>query len=787
MKERKNLYLSMVGWGMFLAGALALSSCVDDELDNGLQTTGKNIGFNASYSRATWEPDKTRSAKEKTASIRCESSDGDFSVDVTVEDGIRSFQSEKIQSRGTQISTVNDQWGYKVGAYFHLPNNGGIKDYFDENTDATQGGYNVTKSTALETTNYYWPPAGNLQFFAVAPIVEGLNVPTAADITNPTITYTIPENVADQKDIMVANTTVACPSNTAVDLQFEHLLAAVQFKVGTMQFIKINSLTLSGIKGGTVTMTYTDGAWSYNCTSNNESYSPTFDDTSGLSKDDEITSNDNNSILLVAPQTLDGAKLTVSWTETITELNHSKTIDLAGTWVAGKTTVYALNIAGTDFGTVEIPRPDDQDAHYIMLKMSYNMGTILNNKNIKSVKATAQWLKDENGNDISGINSSKSGISLKFASELSETQKQGFWTDKRYVETITVENNNSTSSGLLFDTTLDSHGNSGLRGGSFLNITDANGDIVLFIEENNGTKDRVGELIFTAKLDSDVDIVLGKGQFKQLCPSWNSIGVGIERIETDNQTYAYGFDYTRKVVYSNPANSIAWIPIIGWIAQVLYSWGAWGIITDDDGDFITLDQSGWVIESVTLDYGALSEVQDVAYSENGMINTRELYNFTGGVDIGQVEIDFDENLGWRKSTPIAGAGTPEDYAAFIALSRNRMYEKKTVVNSSEGNTTTYKAVLYKNGNTDLEGEDIIEWYLPSSVEAKSLVETGKGSDGVISTAIDNLNGIYWSSTAGSDMTPAKSYTFNYTNNIYQSVDETNRTSKYKVRAARMKP
>ena len=98
----------MVGCSLLLAGALSFSSCVDDELDNGLQTTGKNIGFNASYSRGTWEPDQTRSAKEKKSSIRCESSDGDFSVDVTVEDGIRSFQSEQVQSHLQEHLMVKD-------------------------------------------------------------------------------------------------------------------------------------------------------------------------------------------------------------------------------------------------------------------------------------------------------------------------------------------------------------------------------------------------------------------------------------------------------------------------------------------------------------------------------------------------------------------------------------------------------------------------------------------------------------------------------------------------------
>ena len=178
------------------------------------------------------------------------------------------------------------------------------------------------------------------------------------------------------------------------------------------------------------------------------------------------------------------------------------------------------------------------------------MGNILNRDKIKSVKATAKW-KDDAVNT-----STKTGISLKFASELSETQKQGFWTDKRYIETITVNSTGqSSTTGLVEDTSTDSHNNLGLRGGNYLDIKDATGSIVLFIEENNGTTDREGELIFTATLDTGVEIILGNGQFKQLCPSWNDEGIGVERIETDDKSYAYGFDYTRKVIYTNTGDS----------------------------------------------------------------------------------------------------------------------------------------------------------------------------------------------------------------------------------------
>lgn len=765
MRNVERLMLTMA------ISALAVS-CLKEEIVESPMTYGGSIQFRMSSKGAEVHPD-TKSGVAVPESYVI-AGDG-ISATVTVVDGIESKGNEPM-TKGAQATTVS---AFDVAAYLYPEGATTGLDYF---ADIVSDGVNPAQER-------YWPEFGTLDFLAAAPAGLIASMPSVSDYENGfSFNYTIPSNVTEQQDIMVAvaNEQNNSATGAPVPLHFQHLLAAVQFKVGDMQFIKINSLKLTGIRGGEIKFVYDSDnkVWTPDMTSaTTVSYDLTtlLPNTSGFAKGDDITGNRYNSMLLVAPQTLSGAKIEVNYTETITDLTSTKKASLTGEWKAGMTTVYALNISGTNFGTVEIPRPDDQDAHYIMLTMSYNMGSILNADKIKSVKATAQWKTN------SGNTSTKSGISLLFASELSETQKQGFWTDKRYVETITVSNGESNSTGLVLDSATDSHGNTGIRGGNYLNITQSTGSIVLFIEENNGTTDREGELVFTATLSTGKEVVLGQGAFKQLCPSWNNVNVGVERIESDNATYSYGFDYTRKVTYANPANSYSWIPIIGWIAQVLYSWGASSIITDDEGDFITINQDGWVIESVILDYGALSEVEEIANSEDGKVNTEALYNFTGGVDIGQIENDFDENLGWKKSVSAEGEGTPDDYAAFMALSRNRMFEKKTVVNSSEGNTITYKAVLYKDGATDLEGNDIIEWYLPSSVEAANLVETGKDDDGTVSSVIDNLNGIYWSSTAGDDMTPAKSYTFTYSANEYKGTEQLNRTSKYKVRAVRKKP
>ena len=255
MKNIKSPYMSIIGWGMFLTGALMFASCADDDIiESTAVTTGDAICFSASKTRSMWEPDQTRSASSKEKqTLHCEAADGDFSVDVTVEDGIRSYESsQQVHSRGTQISEVGG-WSYKVGAYYFFDESvqdesGTSIDFFSENSS---GGLIINtdnnKNNAAVTTSYYWPPVGEMKFFAVAPadVAEAtgatFKIPALANVNTPTLTYTIPSNVAEQKDIMVAQSTVACQTNnTAVDLQFEHLLAAVQFKVGNMQFIKIN-------------------------------------------------------------------------------------------------------------------------------------------------------------------------------------------------------------------------------------------------------------------------------------------------------------------------------------------------------------------------------------------------------------------------------------------------------------------------------------------------------------------------------------------------------------------
>lgn len=736
------------------------TSCSEDmpiDHPNG-DLSGERISFGVSKGASSWKPDSRALQQTDFLTLPCISDDETFGVSLVVKEKAVPL------SRGTQFTSADTLKAFDVAAYYYEESNSYTELFFNEK---------VNDGVHTSGKTYYWPREGKMDFMAFAP-QDALSLPTVETYNGSTINipYTITTEEQNHKDIIVA-TSIGLnnkESGLPVSLNFKHLLASVRFKVGEMQFIKINSLTLSGVYGGDVTFIYNKNTntWTNSVPTTIKTYNPDFVDTSGLPQGSEIAGNVNNATLFMIPQKLPAdAEIRVSYTELLTGNTGTGIANIGETtWEAGKDYAYAFNI-GTKFD-VTIPTPDDQDAHYIMLEMPYEVGAL--SDYITSIKATARFLDD-------GSNTStKSGISLKFKSDLTETQKWGFWTDKQYQETITVDSDGgSTSSG------VQEVGN--IRGDAELSIGDNYSDIiVLFIEENNGTTYRNGELILTATLKNGTDVVVGQGNFKQLCPNWNNTGIGVERIETSNAMYPYGFDYTRKVNYTNPGNNWSWLKSIG---RLLYSWGANGAITDDEGGFITIERKNdyilWIqfsyIDKITLNYGALNKVKEVANSSDGSVNTRALYNFTGGNDLAQIETDLNNNLGWVINQDDDSA-IPQDYAAFIALARNRMYELKTITKSSgQDDVVSHKVLLYKDSN----GEDIIEWYLPSSTEAQGLVETGVGSN-----VITPLNGTYWSSTAGSD-TDAHAHSFTFNNNTFGSIKSQPRMDELKVRAVRKKP
>lgn len=758
------------------------ASCSDDmPIDNPYGgMSGEGISFGVSKDASSWEPDSRALQPTDSIALPCISNDKTFGVSVMVNE--KQSPDFNTLNRGTQFTSADTLTAFDVAAYRYKDNDKNTQLYFTEK---------VNDGTHTSGNTYYWLYEDKIDFLAFAP-QNVFTLPTA-DIYNQdkvTFSYSIDADEQKHRDIMVATAKGMDYDDAGypVRLDFKHMLASVRFVVGNMQFIQIDSLRIKNVFVGDITFTYDKqgNTWTNSTPSTQTTCYPDFVETSGLSKGSEIAGNVNNATLFMAPQTLSSdAAIEVVYTELLTGVQQKGEAQIGGNgkkWEAGKDYAYIFNI-GTTFN-VTIPKPIDQDAHYVIFKMDYNLGSL--SREISDIVATATFMND--GSNTASSN--KWNISLK--NSLSETQKQNYFTDEQWKLVYSVNTDGSTSPANPKPEKVGS-----IVGGTSLSITDNSGSIYLFLDENDGTTNRNGELVFTAKVrKTNQTIVIGRGPFKQLCPSWNDAGIGVERIEND-ELYPYGFDYSRTVTYTNPtANEDLdhWLwGTIRKILLLLFGATADEIIPNSDGiadGFVNVTTINiWgknVASSVTLDYGALNNLNSVARNDNGMVNTRNLYNYTGDTDVSELETQLDKNLSDWNKTETAGT-QPENYAAYVALCRNRMRELYVEINSSQGTTSFYKAILHKEGennsNIGENGTDIIEWYLPSSEEAKSLKETGNMAQG-----ISPLNGTYWSSTSGDDANAwAHAYEYHLNNFVSPIKENTPRMTGYKVRAVRKKP
>lgn len=826
MEKKMNIRPSL-GIATALLFATMFASCTKVELEAPSVKYGAEISFGSVSVNSPKSQTKAASDSENKVIVAQDPTNtSSFGLDLAVTDGIETPKSNFPATKGTQVAGINS---FDVAAFYYA--------------DASQDGsllFTETVTDGATGTTYYWPSFGTLNFVAVYPagILNGGNnadngnaVQTIADDSGnlQSFTYEIPSDIAQQQDVMVAVTKGVNNSETGapVPMNFKHLLSAVRFKVGKMLATRINSLTLSGVKGGEVTISYDseNDAWVYEASSDNVSYSPIYTttagtpniDTYGLAEGNYITSNENEMVMFVMPQTLNGAKISINYTELITGTTHNtETVLQPHTWGAGQTNTYIININAKNL-QITIPTPPDADAHYVRVDMEYDLSGLSSYAGegitISNVTATTRWENDGSNN----ASSDKQSIYLN--TELSKMQDKGIFTDELWGWEYSVdEDGNPTYTvGSANGPAMVKENNLGSETLK-LNVG-SSGLIYLFLDENDGTKDRNGVLQLTATVTQNgksKTVTLGSGKFKQLAPSWNTNGVGVERFENDTEdinSFPYGFSYNRVVTYTN--NLITKYEEASIFTKILYLLAIWlfgysmdAVIPNTEGmaeGFVkTETYNQWPLEtvktSIILDYGALNSVESITSEDNGFGNTIALYNYTGAVDLTDLEAEIDKSLkisatsdDWTKDES-STSSNPTDYAAFIALTRNRMRELKTVITTSKGKSEIYSAILHREGEGgadnkgDESGSVIVEWYLPSSEEAKSLVETGTGLE---ATPISPLDGIYWSSTAGADPasgTNGYAYSYTYSKNAYSTINPNeDRTTERKVRAVRKKP
>jgi hypothetical protein len=252
-----------------------------------------------------------------------------FSVSTHGWNSSNKFSDSKPDSRATPISTFDTSKNFNVIADV---NKGG--NWYTEVKNEIAS-YSTANNIWQTTATHYWPGAGStIDFYAYYPTSISSNITHTTD-SAPVLSYTVPDNAADQIDILTSlKTGIAGDSYNQTPVDFKHIFAAVQFSVGSNG---LGSGTISSISIGNVhdSGTYTFGSgWTLGTTTKIFTIlqPKTISGTSG----EDIYS--GTCTLMMIPQTVSNATVTITYSN-----GGTLTKTISGTWEAGETYNYGLS------------------------------------------------------------------------------------------------------------------------------------------------------------------------------------------------------------------------------------------------------------------------------------------------------------------------------------------------------------------------------------------------------------------------------------------------------------
>lgn len=685
----------------------SLFSCSSDDFLGKAETKTDGISFsvsteNGASTRANNSADGYTAARY---TLRSDNSADTLCVRAVVTDGIGNSNAGRPATRAAmQTSMYND---FKVVAAVKENGNVGTQYYMDD--VATKTGTNWVPSKV-----YYWPGSNRqLRFLAWAPTDASFqSVPNNPNAT--TLQYTTPAEAKNQRDIVAAATGfISNPSNdatcTPVGLQFKHLCTAVIIKTGkTMTAGTIKSVSLKGVKNsGTYDMV--SSVWTLNNSTDDFTISPNQATTSTTPNGTDLNAGESTFMLL--PQTLGAdSKLEVAFHDNISGRDRILSASLNGAeWPMGKTVTYRLSIT-PEYELKFVTEPTLQDAHYVIYPIKIKVDPTLVDKNKKGEVVGGGWT----------LKSTSPKVTL--CKELTELTSLGYWVEEdRGTQTIEgTETGEVTVYAFLEE-----------------NITDAERDIVLELSPK--------------KYPSATS---AKFTIKQLCPSWNTQGLGCERFEDGDYPWGFKWDSSMKITYdmSEAGGTGFWGPLRRWIMKIQIKYYG-----DKYKDYITYTTYWGQLKTLTIDFSKVPNLDVADSPDDGNLNTWELYNFNGISDVTGLMAQLEE---WGGKADKVLEQNPAEYAARMCTMKNKFNKEKI---AQEGNNVAYRPVLKR--------ENLV-WYLPAKNE--------------FSMVVDNdypLNGNYWTSTA-SEIAHDNENSYKYLNNSGASLNI--RTDKFHVRAVRKK-
>lgn len=685
----------------------SLFSCSSDDFLGKAETNTDGISFgvsteNGASTRANNSADGYTAARY---TLRSDNSADTLCVRAVVTDGIGNSNAGRPATRAAmQTSMYND---FKVVAAVKENGNVGTQYYMDD--VATKTGTNWVPSKV-----YYWPGSNRqLRFLAWAPTDASFqSVPNNPNAT--TLQYTTPAEAKSQRDIVAAATGfISNPSNdatcTPVGLQFKHLCTAVIIKTGEqMTAGTIKSVSLKGVKNSG-TYDIVSSVWTLSGNTTDFTISPNQATTSTTPNGTNLNAGESTFMLL--PQTLGAdSKLEVAFHDNISGRDRILSASLNGAeWPMGKTVTYRLSIT-PEYELKFVTEPTLQDAHYVIYPIKIKVDPTLVDKDKKGKVVGGGWT----------LKSTSPKVTL--CKELTELTSLGYWVEEdRGTQTIEgTETGEVTVYAFLEE-----------------NITDAERDIVLELSPK--------------KYPSATS---AKFTIKQLCPSWNTQGLGCERFEDGDYPWGFKWDSSMKITYdmSEAGGTGFWGPLRRWIMKIQIKYYG-----DKYKDYITYTTYWGQLKTLTIDFSKVPNLDVADSPDDGNLNTWELYNFNGISDVTGLMAQLEE---WGGKADKVLEQNPAEYAARMCTMKNKFNKEKI---AQEGNNVAYRPVLKR--------ENLV-WYLPAKNE--------------FSMVVDNdypLNGNYWTSTA-SEIAHDNENSYKYQNNSGASLNI--RTDKFHVRAVRKK-
>lgn len=685
----------------------SLFSCSSDDFFGKAETNTDGISFGVSTENGA-STRANNSADGYTAAryiLRSDNSADTLCVRAIVTDGIGNDNAGRPATRAAMQTSMYNK--FKVVAAIRENGTVGSQYYMDD--VATKTGTNWVPSKV-----YYWPGSNRqLRFLAWAPTDASFqSVPNNPNAT--TLQYTTPTEAKNQRDLVAAATGfISNPSNdatcTPVGLQFKHLCTAVIIKTGEqMTAGTIKSVSLKGVKNsGTYDMV--GSVWTLSGNTTDFTISPNQATTSTTPNGTELNAGESTFILL--PQTLGAdSKLEVAFHDNISGRDRILSASLNGAeWPMGKTVTYRLSIT-PEYELKFVTEPTLQDAHYVIYPIKIKVDPTLVDKDKKGKVVGGGWT----------LKSTSPKVTL--CKELTELTSLGYWVEEdRGTQTIEgTETGEVTVYAFLEE-----------------NITDAERDIVLELSPK--------------KYPSATS---AKFTIKQLCPSWNTQGLGCERFEDGDYPWGFKWDSSMKITYdmSEAGGTGFWGPLRRWIMKIQIKYYG-----DKYKDYITYTTYWGQLKTLTIDFSKVPNLDVADSPDDGNLNTWELYNFNGISDVTGLMAQLEE---WGGKPDKVLEQNPAEYAARMCTMKNKFNKEKI---AQEGNNVAYRPVLKR--------ENLV-WYLPAKNE--------------FSMVVDNdypLNGNYWTSTA-SEIAHDNENSYKYLNNSGASLNI--RTDKFHVRAVRKK-